>query len=180
MSVETVARRYAIALADVVIAAGNAETVKGEIDTFAQLLEANADLHAAMTNPAIAHVNKEKVLEQLIARTKPSQVTGNFLRVLLKNNRLSEAAEISRRFAAVLEERSGIISAEIISARELPEDERTAFQSTIEKLTGKRAKISYAIDQELIGGAVARVGSTVYDGSVRTKLENLREQLVNG
>ena len=180
MSIETIARRYATALADVSVPAGDADTVKSELAVFDQLIAANADLSAAFTNPAIAHANKEKLLEELLRRAKPSKTTANFLRVLSRNGRLGELSEINERFAAVLDERHGIVAAEVISARELPERDQKEFEKRIETVTGKRAKVTYGIDADLIGGAVARIGSTVYDGSVRTKLENLREQLVSG
>ena len=180
MSIETVARRYATALADVVLASGDTETVKTELAVFGQLIAGNADLSAALSSPAIAHANKERVLNELIKRAKPSKTSANFLRVLLRNNRLTELAEINDRFAAVLEQRSGLVAAEITSARELPDGERQEFESIIQKLTGRQVKVNYAVDANLIGGAVARIGSTVYDGSVKTKLENLKEQLVNG
>jgi F-type H+-transporting ATPase subunit delta len=73
-----------------------------------------------------------------------------------------------------------IVAAEIISARELPRDERAEFEKNLQRITGKTVNIAYAIDKDIIGGVVTRIGSTVYDGSVRTKLENLKEQLVNG
>lgn len=180
MSIETVARRYATALADVVIASGDAENVKTELAVFGQLIAGNADLTAALSNPSIAHASKEKVLQELIKRTKPSKTTANFLRVLLQNNRLGELPEIGDRFGSVLEERSGVVSAEVISARDLPAAERTEFEKTLEKLTNKDMRINFVVDPNIIGGVVTRIGSTVYDGSVRTKLENLREQLVNG
>jgi F-type H+-transporting ATPase subunit delta len=99
---------------------------------------------------------------------------------LLKNNRLTEIGEIAERFYAELEERSGVLSAEVISARELPEGERSSLQANLEKLTGKRVNLNFNIDEAIIGGVITRVGSTVYDGSVKTQLENLKEELVNG
>lgn len=180
MSTETIARRYGVALADAALTANNAVQIKDELANAAKLFGENAELKSVFENPAISHDNKEKVLDTIITRTRPSQMTANFLKVLLQNGRLGDIAEINDRFAQVLEERSGVISAEIISARELPAAERTEFEKSLERLTGKKVTISYAIDEALIGGAVTRIGSTVYDGSVRTKLENLKEQLVNG
>lgn len=180
MSTETIARRYSAALADVVLETGEAETVKSELAGWTDLFRDSTDLQTVFSNPAIAHANKEKVLESLIAKVKPSKATANFLRVLLRNGRLTELSDINDRFAAVLEERSGVIAASITSARELPEGERTEFRSKLERLTGKRLDIKFDIDKEIIGGVVTRIGSTVYDGSVKTKLENLKEQLVSG
>lgn len=180
MSVETIARRYGIALADVVSKGGDIETVKNELRIWEEMMATNADLHSAFRNPSIAHLDKEKVLESLIAKAKPTKTTANFLRVLLKNSRLTELGEINDKFASVLEERSGHIAAEVISARDLSDDQKRELRSNLEKLTGKQVQLNFGIDQDIIGGVVTRVGSTVYDGSVRTQLENLREELVNG
>jgi F-type H+-transporting ATPase subunit delta len=180
MSIETIARRYGTALADVVLKSGETETVKKELNTFGAMISENADLDSIFRNPSIAHASKENLLGELIKRTKPSKTTANFLRVLLQNSRLTELAEISERFESVLEERSGVVSAEIISARELPATERKEFEKNLANLTGKTVRVNYEVDADIIGGVVTRIGSTVYDGSVRTKLENLREQLVNG
>lgn len=178
MSVETVARRYATALADVVMKSGEVESVKTELKTWEQMMIANADLLNAFRNPAIAHANKEKVLEGLLAKARPSKTTSNFLRVLLRNSRLTELTEINQRFESVLEERSGSGIAEVTSARELSDAQRNELKSNLEKLTGKQMKLNFSIDRELIGGVVTRVGSTIYDGSVKTQLENLKEEMI--
>ena len=178
MSRETIARRYSAALADVVLETGETETVKAELSDLSELFRSSTDLQTVFTNPAITHLNKERVLNDLIAKLKPLKTTANFLRVLLQNGRLTEIGEIDDRFDAVLQERSGVVSADITSARELPPNERTEFQTNLERLTGKKVNINYAVNRDIIGGVVTRIGSTVYDGSVKTKLENLREQLV--
>ena len=180
MSIETIARRYATALADVVLNSGETETIKTELLLWQQIIDGSQDLSTVFKNPAIVHGDKEKVLEDLIGKARPSGTTANFLRVLLENGRLSELSAINERFAAVLEERSGVVSAAITSARDLPGDERTAFKANLEKLTGKRVNIDFEIDNDIIGGVITRIGSTVYDGSVKTRLENLKEQMIGG
>ena len=180
MSEETVARRYSAALADVVVKSGETDTVRGELAAWNDMFGENPNLANIFSNPAIPHLDKEKLLSELIARSKPTRTTSNFLRILLRNGRLTEISRINERFSSVLEERSGVVAAKITSARELPDGERAEFLSNLQKVTGKRVNINYAIDPDLIGGVVTRIGSTVYDGSVRTKLENLKEQLVNG
>lgn len=180
MSNETIARRYGTALADVVLETGGTETVKDELRTWEELINSNPDLQNAFSSPVIAHLVKEQVLEQLLEKTSPSKTTSNFLRVLLKNGRLTDLAEINDKFVSVLEERGGVVIAEITSARELPDSEILDFQTKLEKLTGKKVNMNFEIDDEIIGGVVTRIGSKVYDGSVKTKLENLKEQLVNG
>lgn len=180
MSTETIARRYAGALADVVTKTGETEIVRGELGIWEQMLVGNAELSYAFANPAIQHADKEKILENLLQRSAPSRATANFLRVLLRNGRLTDLAAINRRFDIELEERSNIASAHVTSARVLGEDERAELRANLEKLTGKQIKLQFDINENLIGGIITRLGSTVYDGSVKTQLENLKEQLVNG
>ena len=180
MSIETVARRYGTALADVVLKTGGTETVKSELRSWEEMMASNPNLHTAFGNPAIAHADKEKVLESLIQRANPSRTTANFLRVLLKNDRITELAEINDKFAAVLEERSGHVTAEVTSARDLSEAQKRELRANLERLTGKHVDLRFGVDASIIGGVVTRIGSTIYDGSVKTQLENLKEQLVNG
>ena len=179
MSQETIGRRYSTALADVVIQSGESDTVRTELASLSTLFDGNADLRTVFGNPSINFADKEKVLDGLLAKVKPSRTTANFLKVLLQNGRLTEIGQINERFAAELERRSGVVSALITSAREMPDSERAEFEKNLERITGKQVNISFEIDADLIGGAVTRIGSTVYDGSVRTKLENLRAQLIN-
>jgi len=178
MSIETIARRYATALADVVTNASETETVKSELEQWQTMFETHPELSEVFANPAIAHENKEKILNDLIAKTRPSKTTANFLKALAYNGRLEALGAVNDWFAAVNDERSGIVTAAITSARDLPEAERAEFKKNLEKLTGKRVSIEFAVDHEIIGGAVTRIGSTVYDGSVKTKLENLKEQMI--
>jgi ATP synthase, F1 delta subunit len=178
MSVETIARRYATALADVVTTSADSVAVTSELRTWDQMISSSPELQGAFSNPAIDQAKKSGVLESLIGRTKPTKTTANFLRVLLQNNRLTELTAINERFDTVLQERGGATQAYVASAHELSEDQKAELRANVEKLTGRKATLSFTIDPDLIGGVVTRVGSTVYDGSVRTQLENLREQLM--
>lgn len=179
MSIETIARRYGTALADVVLKNNEAEAVSAELAVWQEMFAANPELMLAFGNPAIGHMAKERVLEQLIQRAKPLRTTANFLRVLLKNNRLVYLADINTRFAAILEERQGIVPARIIAARELSEAQRTGLRDALEKLTGKKVKLDFRVEADIIGGVIARLGSTVFDGSVKTQLEELHAQLLS-
>ena len=180
MSVETVARRYGAALADVVMKSGETETVRTELRSWEAMLGENEDLRAVFANPAIAHLDKERILEKLIARVGPGRTTANFLKVLLRNGRITELSEIIERFEAELEERSGNVVAKVTSARDLTDSEKAELAANLAKVTGKNIKPAYFVDKGIIGGVVTQIGSTVYDGSVRTQLENLREELVSG
>ena len=178
MSVETVARRYATALADVVTKQNETENIKTELKTWETIFTENANLTEAFGNPAIQQTQKEKVLESLIEKAKPAPTTANFLRVLLQNGRLTELKEINTRFESVLAEREQIVSAKVTSARELGEDEKNELKSNLEKMTGKRVNLNFDVNQDIIGGVITTIGSTVYDGSVKTQLQNLKAQMI--
>ena len=180
MSVETIARRYATALADIVTKTGETETVKAELKSWDELINSSVDLRTAFSNPAIQHIDKENVLGALINKTNPSRTTANFLRILLENSRLTDLSAILEKFESELEVRGGMVAAEITSARELSEAEKAELSRSLAGLTGKTVKPNFKIDTDIIGGVITRIGSTVYDGSVKTQLENLKKELVNG
>ena len=180
MSVETIARRYATALADVVTKSGETEQVKNELKIWEQLIVSNVDLQSAVRNPAIPLSSKENVINALIQKANPSRLTANFLRVLVRNGRLTELEQINAKLETVLEERGGSVVAEVTSARDLSSAQQGELKTNLEKLTGKQVKLNFSIDPSIIGGVVTRVGSTVYDGSVKSQLENLKEELMNG
>lgn len=179
MSVETIARRYSSALADVVMQSGNVDTVAAELKDWESMIVGNQNLHTAFSNPAIAHMAKERLLDQLIARSNPSKTTANFLKVLLRNSRLTELPQINERFTAVIDERRGVTSASVTSARELTEEEKADLKANLQKMTGMEVDLQFEIDKNVIGGAVTRLGSTVYDGSVKTQLELLKQQMID-
>jgi len=137
----------------------------------------NAGLQEAFGNPTVAYDQKRKVLETLIARTKVLPTTANFLRVLLRNQRLAELAEVNAKLAEVLDERTGIVSAQVVSARPVSEATKTSLEQKLTQLTGKKAHLTFETDESLLGGIVTRIGSTIYDGSVRNQLNRLREEL---
>ena len=103
MSLQTVARRYALALADVAIERKEEREVQAEIDSWASMIASNPLLEEVLGNPTIPYEKKRSVLEELISRTKVRQTTAGFLQVLLKNQRLSQLKQIAERFGAVLD-----------------------------------------------------------------------------
>jgi len=177
MSVQTVARRYATALTDVVLEHGEAREVQEELAIWERLFQSNENLREVLRNPTVALDQKRAVLNQLIERTKPRPTTVNFLKVLLQNHRLTELAEINSKFAELLDERAGMIAATVTTARTVPDDAQKNLHERLLSLTGKKVRIDFETDPELIGGLVARIGSTVYDGSVRNQLQEIKEQM---
>ena len=174
---QTVARRYALALADVAMERGEEREVQAEISSWATLIESNPQLREVFDNPTIPYEQKRGVLEQLISRSKVRQTTAGFLQVLLKNQRLSQLKEVADKFANVLDERSGVVAANVMTARDVPEESKKALQDALATATGKIVRLNFTTDKEIIAGMVTQIGSTVFDGSVRTQLERLAIQL---
>jgi F-type H+-transporting ATPase subunit delta len=172
-----VARRYAMALADVVMARGEAQEVKEELAAWGEMMQSNEQLLEVFRNPTIPYDQKQKVLSTLIARSRVRPTTANFLQVLLQNQRLAELGEVNKRFAQVLDERSGVVSAQVTTARPVPQSSQEALRAKLTAMTGKSVRLSFETDEELIGGIVTRIGSTIYDGSVRNQLQQVKERL---
>jgi F-type H+-transporting ATPase subunit delta len=177
LSLQTIARRYATALADVVVEKGEAAEVLEELTAWEKMIRENPALREVFANPTVSYEHKKNVLSALIARTRVRPTTSNFLQVLLKNQRLTDLAEINRRFAAVLDERAGVVAAQVVTARPVPESVKQAIHTKLKGLTGKEVRLKFETDDVIIGGLVTRIGSTVYDGSVKTQLELLATKL---
>lgn len=177
MSLQTVARRYAAALADVTIERREERDVQNELDQWAELIESAPQLKEVFANPTVAYDQKRKVLEDLISRSRVRDTTASFLRVLLKNQRIAQLRDVAERYGYVLDERSGVVAANVITARPIPEELKSSLRETLAAATGRKVRLSFTTDETLIGGLVARIGSTIYDGSVQNQLERLSESL---
>ena len=178
MSAQAVARRYAVALADVALSRGEAQEVREELASWDELVRSNAQLLEVFRHPTIPYERKSGVLEELIRRTRPRPTTANFLKVLLQNHRLAELSEVNRQFAQELDRRSGVVTAQVTTARPLPSDAQEALRARLGQLTGSRVRLQFEVDDELIGGVVTRIGSTLYDGSVRGRLQQIKQRMV--
>jgi F-type H+-transporting ATPase subunit delta len=172
-----VARRYSAALADVIIARGEARQVQEELSAWELMMQANEQLLEVFRNPTVPYEQKRKVLSELIKRARLLPTTANFLQVLLQNQRLTDLSEINKRLAQVLDERSGFVSAVVTTARPVPDASQQALREKLSAITGKQVRLTFKTDEELIGGMVTRIGSTIYDGSVRNQLQRAQEKL---
>ena len=177
MSLQTVARRYAAALADVAIERREEREVQSELDQWAAMIESNPQLKEVFANPTIVYDHKRKLLEDLISRTRVRETTASFLRVLLKNQRLSQLREVAARFGYVLDERSGIVAATVRTARPIPEELQRQLHDTLIAATGRKVRLAFYTDEAILGGMVAQIGSTIFDGSVQSHLERLAIEL---
>lgn len=175
--IDAVASRYAAALADVALEQKSADRVKRDLAAFTDAFFSSADLRIFLESPAAARELKQKVVETLAARMDLAPAVRNFVHVLVDHRRMEMLREIQRAFHEELNSRLGIAEAEVISARELSAGEKKQLTAALERRTGKKIEARFRGDESLVGGIVVRVGSTVYDGSVREQLTRLREQL---
>jgi len=173
----TVTGEYAGALADVALATGRAERLRQEVRSFAELAAASADLRNFLDSPAIPREGKQDLLAKLVGRMGASNELRNFLFVLVDHHRTGLLGEIAREFETTLLERLGVAEASVSSARELSAPQKQKLSGTLESVTGKKIEARYSVDPTLVGGLVVRIGSTVYDGSVRAQLEKLAARL---
>jgi F-type H+-transporting ATPase subunit delta len=169
--------QYANALADIAIEQGAADPVLKQLKDFEAAYQESAELRNFLGSPAIAREAKHGVIEKLLARLGGSKIVRNFLFVIADNQRAHMLAEIIEMYERVVQQRGGITEAEVRSARELNEGQRAQMLKAIEKLTGKKVTAKFSLDPTLLGGAVVRVGDTIYDGSVRNRLDRMRTQL---
>ena len=171
------ARRYAAALADVALERDAAAETKEELRGFVDAFSASPDLRNFLASPAVPKPAKQAVIEKFGARLRLSSAVRNLLLVIVDHRRMDLLAEIRQAFETELDARLGIAEAEVTSARDLTDGEKKDLTRTLARLTGKRIEARFGLDTGLIGGAVVRIGSTVYDGSVRQQLQRLRVRL---
>lgn len=175
-----VANRYARALVDLVLAPGSPlkpEDAVAQLRATEQTIEQSPELRNALLTPAIQNSRKRAVMAKLIDELHGSHLIRNFVFVLIDRRRIGMIAEIREAFEILLDERLGFVRAEVTSAAALDERRSTSLQAELSQLTGKRMRLRFAVDTSLLGGVVARIGSTVYDGSLRGQLTQLRRQL---
>jgi F-type H+-transporting ATPase subunit delta len=175
------AARYARALADVVHSSRvPADQVNAQLSDFLATLTESTDLRQALFNPALAVDVRVKVIDALAPRLHLSHQVRNFLAVLLRHERMTAIEEIVTEFRAEMNRRQGISEIDVISARRLDEDERYQMEQQVARLAGTEVRARFQEDRGLIGGAIVKIGSTIYDGSVRGRLDRMKQELMAG
>jgi F-type H+-transporting ATPase subunit delta len=172
------ATRYARALFDTVLAEGlDLQQTQTDLGEFARLVAGNDALQRVLTNPAIPVVRKRAVIEQLIARASLQPVVAKLLLMLAERDRLVILPDVADVFDARLMEHQNVVRASIVTAVALPTDRVSALAAGLTRATGRNVLVDTQVDPAIIGGAVARIGGTVYDGSITRQLERIRETL---
>jgi F-type H+-transporting ATPase subunit delta len=172
--------RYAHAFADVVTAAHlDTNKLDAQLTDFVATWEGSHELREFFMNPAVPSTQKVAVLDKLNAKLGMQKELRNLIAVLINNDRIGQVSEVAAAYRAILQEQLGIKPAEIVTARELSKAEQDKLVAEVGKLAGARIDASFKLDPAILGGTVVRIGSTVYDGSVRGRLERLKETLVS-
>ena len=178
-----VVNRYANALADVVLSPGSEVTPPdaiGQLRSFDATVQSSSDLRSVLASPAIPVARKRAIIKDIAQRLGLARVVTNFILVLSDHRRAGGLAQMVDAFEMLLDERLGFVRAEVKSAFELDSSQQGELDTRLEKLAGAPVRLRFHIDPDLIGGVTAKIGSRVYDGSVRGQLAGMRKRLVVG
>ena len=181
MTSRAAANRYARALVDVALSErDDLEQIDRELTGVATLVSGNEGLHRALSHPAIPASRKRAVTEDLMARSPVNPLLSRLLLLLADRDRLVLLPELAAAYRSRLMDHQQVVRAEVTTAMALPADRVSALQQGLATATGRQVQLDVRVDPSIVGGAVARIGSTVYDGSVTTQLQRLKAQLADG
>jgi F-type H+-transporting ATPase subunit delta len=171
------ANRYATALIDVLYP-GKAEAGLRQLQQFASLLKDQPDSRRFLENPSVAGERRNRLLKEIASAFSFDRPVANFINILVNRNRLPILEAIISEYGRLLDKRLGIVRARVTTARTLDPAQQQELTRKLEQITGKQVRMEVAIDPSLIGGVVAQVGSTIYDGSVRQQLQAFKTRLI--
>ena len=174
--VQLVAKTYAQSLFEVGLELETLDSFKEQLGTLVNLLEENADFMELFKTPKISTDAKKKIIEEIFKDTFSSEFL-NFLRILFDKGRATHIVEIKQHFDSMLKKHMNIEVAEVISAVKLSDDEKEKLKEKLEKLTGKTIELKTSVTPEIIGGLFIKIGDKVIDSSIKSKLENIKENL---
>ena len=169
--------QYANALADVALQQGVADPVLKQLNDFAEAYEESVELRNLLATPSVTSKEKHAVVEKISARLGASKIVRNFLFLVIDHRRTLMIPELAKEFQTAIRERQGFAEATVTSAAEMSDAQKKNLTQSLEKKTGKKIEAKYVVDKELLGGVVVRVGDTVYDGSLRYRLNEMRAKL---
>jgi F-type H+-transporting ATPase subunit delta len=175
-----VVSRYANALVDVVMAPSSGvepSQAVSQLQSFETAVKSSADLRGVLASPAVSATRKRLVIKSIASALGVSSIIRNFILVLSDHRRAGALSQVVEEFEKALDARLGFVRAEVRSAYELTQQQQNELSAQLGKIAGAQVRMRFSVDPDLIGGVAARIGSTVYDGSVRGQLAELRERL---
>lgn len=174
----TIGRRYAKALLELAEERGESEKVRRDLQSLVDTWTASKELREIFENPAVTAESRAGVLKAISARLGLSPLLVNTLRLLSDRRRLRHLPELAEAFVALAEERGGVVVAEVTTAQPMPDSYFSELAKALEKALGQKVTVTKKQDPALIGGVVTRVGDRIFDGSLRTRLQELKEQML--
>src|ERR1700722_8586588 len=174
------AARYARAFAGAVLDAKlDPADVQRQLDDFAATFAGSKDLRELLLNPSLPAGKRVFILDVVNRRIGCAALVRNFLAVFINHERLGALSKILEEYRLEMNRRMSISDAEVVTARPLGDEERASLEKQVAELAGTRVSATFRQDKSVIGGAIVRIGSTIYDGSLRGRLERLKEQLIS-
>ena len=175
-----IASRYARALVEVVLEQKiDPDTSVQQLNNILDAVRESAELRKVWESPAVPAKQKRNLLDAIVGQTGASRPIRNFVAVLIDHQRIPMLERIAQQYVRELDAQLGYAEAQISSARPLSQPEKAALEAEVSRMTGKKVRVQYGSDPDLLGGVKIQIGSTIYDGSIRGQLQKLREQLVN-
>ena len=175
----SLARRYAKALLDIGVATGTYDALGKELDRAAETFVHSPELRTALENPVFPLAKRRQVLEELARRLALSKTVRAFVLLLLEKGRIGRLSDIARAHRGLVDEHAGRVRATVTAARALLPELEARLKAALEKQSCKTVLLEKREDPSIVGGLITQLGDIVYDGSLRTKLEALREQLLS-
>lgn len=180
MTARTSAARYARALLDVALAEADPQVVERQLAAVVDLFRGHSDLWKAMTNPAVPVTRKQGIVSSLLPKLKLNPIVGKLLTLMASRDRIALLPDLLETYRQRLMDHQKVVQAQVTSAVALPKDRVKKLEASLGALTGRKVLMTTTVDEAVMGGVVTRIGSTVYDGSVRRQLEKMRERLGSG
>jgi F-type H+-transporting ATPase subunit delta len=169
--------RYARSLAEVVFEENLEQAVTEDLKTYSEIFKAIPELADAFHSPAVPHAAKEKLLGELMTLHPVTPIASNFLRVLLQHSRIQHIAQIYRQYLSAVNVRKGIVSAKVSTTAPLSPEELKDLGDRLARFTGRHVTVESRTEEELLGGVVVQIGNTIFDGSVRARLLDMKKRL---
>lgn len=177
--VSSTSMKYARALAEVAAESDVTQQAQADLKAFQETFRTHRELRDILFSPSVPLVAKRNIVEAVARKMGLSEILRNFLFVILERSRLQLLDEFAEAYQEVLDEWAGVARVAVRSSHSLGSEAQERLQEAMSTITGRTVKFSYEVDEKLLGGMRLQVGSVVYDGSIRTQLEELRRRLAS-